>query len=98
MISASAEKTVPGSAAAGVSAEPLFASSATPSIISCRFHCWPLYRRFRRLRGVQPGAFDRGASRLDGERRHQDPVRKEAGSLVIGYEWLVTGSAAEYKI
>src|ERR1700733_13136264 len=46
MISASAEKTVPGAAAAWVSAEPLFALSATPSIISSRFHCWPLYRRF----------------------------------------------------
>ena len=37
MISASAEKTVPGSAVADVSAEPLFASSATLSIISSRF-------------------------------------------------------------
>ena len=88
MISASAEKTVLGSAASGAPAEPLFPSSATSSIISGRLragHRMGVLAGLRvqivvhRFPAVIKICFD---GRKDPVR--QDPVRKKAVSPKIG--------------
>jgi hypothetical protein len=88
MISASAEKTVLGSAAAGAAAKPLFPSSATSSIISGRFRAGYRIDVSAGLRvQIVVHRFPAGIKIcFDGRKDHvrQDPVRKKAVSPNIG--------------